>query len=49
MFNLEMFDIDVEGFDLVCGEVWSWLMEYVLFNGFGFGGVNVSLLFWCWV
>ncbi|MCQ9874609.1 beta-ketoacyl-ACP synthase II [Pseudomonas aeruginosa] len=47
--NLETPDTDAEGLDLVRGEARSWPMEHALSNGFGFGGVNASLLFRRWV
>ncbi|MGV8375064.1 beta-ketoacyl synthase N-terminal-like domain-containing protein [Pseudomonas aeruginosa] len=47
--NLETPDTDAEGLDLVRGEARRWPMEHALSNGFGFGGVNASLLFRRWV
>ncbi|MBA5101978.1 beta-ketoacyl-ACP synthase II, partial [Pseudomonas aeruginosa] len=47
--NLETPDTDAEGLDLVRGEAQRWPMEHALSNGFGFGGVNASLLFRRWV
>ncbi|RPQ86621.1 beta-ketoacyl-ACP synthase II [Pseudomonas aeruginosa] len=47
--NLETPDTDAEGLNLVRGEARRWPMEHALSNGFGFGGVNASLLFRRWV
>ncbi|MBT8766588.1 beta-ketoacyl-ACP synthase II [Metapseudomonas boanensis] len=49
-FNLNCHkpDEDAEGVDLVLGEPRSMPMEYALCNGFGFGGVNASLLLKVW-
>ncbi|MCR1762891.1 beta-ketoacyl-ACP synthase II, partial [Pseudomonas aeruginosa] len=47
--NLERPDTDAEGLDLVRGEARRWPMAHALSNGFGFGGVNASLLFRRWV
>lgn len=48
MLNLYYFDEEVVGFNLVVLQVCLQKMCYVLLNGFGFGGVNVSLLLKCW-
>ena len=37
-----------EGLDLVHGEARQMPMAYALSNGFGFGGVNASVLFRRW-
>ncbi|EIK95608.1 3-oxoacyl-(acyl carrier protein) synthase II [Pseudomonas sp. M47T1] len=46
--NLENPDEAAEGLDLVRGEARPMAMEYALSNGFGFGGVNASVLFKRW-
>lgn len=47
--NLHTPDSAAEGLDLVHGEARWMPMEYALSNGFGFGGVNASVLFRRWV
>ena len=47
--NLHTPDSAAEGLDLVYGETRHIPMEYALSNGFGFGGVNASVLFRRWV
>lgn len=47
--NLQTPDSAAEGLDLVHGEARQMPMEYALSNGFGFGGVNASVLFRRWV
>ncbi|WP_095165293.1 beta-ketoacyl-ACP synthase II [Pseudomonas sp. Irchel 3H3] len=47
--NLHTPDSAAEGLDLVYGEARHMPMEYALSNGFGFGGVNASVLFRRWV
>lgn len=42
--NLEQPDPLCEGMDLVVGQARPMAIEHVLLNGFGFGGVNASLL-----
>lgn len=46
--NLTDPDPEAEGLDLVGPEARKSDVEYVLSNGFGFGGVNASLIFRCW-
>lgn len=46
--NLDNPDSAAEGLDLVRGEARKVAMEYALSNGFGFGGVNASVLFKLW-
>lgn len=46
--NLHTPDSAAEGLDLVHGEARQMPMEYALSNGFGFGGVNASVLFRRW-
>ncbi|WP_025129930.1 beta-ketoacyl-ACP synthase II [Pseudomonas sp. PH1b] len=46
--NLENPDSAAEGLDLVRGEARKTPMDYALSNGFGFGGVNASVLFKRW-
>ncbi|QZI73176.1 beta-ketoacyl-ACP synthase II [Pseudomonas protegens] len=46
--NLDNPDSAAEGLDLVRGEARKVAMEYALSNGFGFGGVNASVLFKRW-
>lgn len=43
--NLVTPDPAAEGLDLVAGEARSMAIERVLSNGFGFGGVNASVVF----
>ena len=47
--NLQDADSAADGLDLVRGEARYMPMEYALSNGFGFGGVNASVLFRRWV
>lgn len=47
--NLQDADSAADGLDLVRGEARNMPMEYALSNGFGFGGVNASVLFRRWV
>lgn len=47
--NLQVADSAASGLDLVRGEARHMPMEYALSNGFGFGGVNASVLFRRWV
>lgn len=46
--NLDNPDSAAEGLDLVRGKARKVAMEYALSNGFGFGGVNASVLFKRW-
>ena len=46
--NLDHPDAAAEGIDLVRGAARPMAMEHVLSNGFGFGGVNASVLFRAW-
>ena len=46
--NLEQPDPMAEGLDIVHGQAREASIEYALSNGFGFGGVNASLLFRRW-
>jgi 3-oxoacyl-[acyl-carrier-protein] synthase II len=46
--NLEHPDEAAGGVDLVSGTARPMKMEHVLSNGFGFGGVNASVLFRAW-
>lgn len=46
--NLDHPDAAAEGIDLVRGAARPMAMEYALSNGFGFGGVNASVLFRAW-
>jgi len=46
--NLETPDSAAAGLDLVSGQARPWPMVYALSNGFGFGGVNASVLFKRW-
>ena len=46
--NLEHPDEQAEGIDLVRGEPRSIDCEYAISNGFGFGGVNASVIFKRW-
>jgi 3-oxoacyl-[acyl-carrier-protein] synthase II len=41
-------DAEAEGIDLVAKTARPMAMEHVLSNGFGFGGVNASVLFRAW-
>jgi 3-oxoacyl-[acyl-carrier-protein] synthase II len=47
--NLQTPDSAAEGLDLVHGKARQMPMEYALSNGFGFGGVNASVLFRRWI
>ncbi|MFJ2362664.1 beta-ketoacyl-ACP synthase II [Pseudomonas sp. NPDC087697] len=47
--NLEHPDAAAEGLDLIRGQARQLPMDYALSNGFGFGGVNASVLFRRWV
>ena len=46
--NLDNPDALAEGLDLLRGEARPMAIEYALSNGFGFGGVNASVLFRRW-
>jgi 3-oxoacyl-[acyl-carrier-protein] synthase II len=46
--NLVHPDVAAEGVDLVSGEARPMAMEHAISNGFGFGGVNASLVFRRW-
>ncbi|KAF1057199.1 MAG: 3-oxoacyl-[acyl-carrier-protein] synthase 2 [Pseudomonas citronellolis] len=46
--NLETPDADAAGFNIVHGQPQRLAMEYALSNGFGFGGVNASVLLRRW-
>ncbi|PMR69001.1 beta-ketoacyl-ACP synthase II [Halomonas heilongjiangensis] len=46
--NLENPDPAAEGLDLVRGTARRLSMEHAISNGFGFGGVNASVIFRCW-
>ena len=46
--NLEVPDEDAVGVDIVSGKARPMAIEYALSNGFGFGGVNASVLFKRW-
>ncbi|CAI8746659.1 beta-ketoacyl-ACP synthase II [Pseudomonas zeae] len=46
--NLDNPDPSSEGVDIVHGQARSMPIEYALSNGFGFGGVNASVLFKRW-
>ena len=46
--NLENPDPAAEGVDLVRGTARRLPMEHAISNGFGFGGVNASVIFRCW-
>lgn len=47
--NLDAPDPAAQGLDLVHGQARPWPMTHALSNGFGFGGVNASVLFKRWV
>lgn len=47
--NLESPDAAAEGLNLIRGRAQHLPMEYALSNGFGFGGVNASVLFRRWI
>lgn len=44
-FNLEHPDAAADGIDLVAGNARPMALEYAMSNGFGFGGVNASIIF----
>jgi 3-oxoacyl-[acyl-carrier-protein] synthase II len=46
--NLENSDAAAEGVDLVSREPRRMMMEHAISNGFGFGGVNASVIFRRW-
>ena len=46
--NLDNPDAAAEGLDIVHGQARPMEIEYALSNGFGFGGVNASVLFKRW-
>lgn len=46
--NLTHKDPTAEGVDIVSGEARKMSLEYAISNGFGFGGVNASVLFKRW-
>jgi 3-oxoacyl-[acyl-carrier-protein] synthase II len=46
--NLETADPAAEGIDIVRGKARAMQIEHALSNGFGFGGVNASVLFRRW-
>ncbi|KAJ10239.1 beta-ketoacyl-ACP synthase II [Pseudomonas aeruginosa] len=46
--NLDDPDPAANGFNLIRNQSKAWEMEYALSNGFGFGGVNASVLFKRW-
>lgn len=46
--NLDCPDLAADGLDLIRGKARAISMEYALSNGFGFGGVNASVLFRRW-
>lgn len=46
--NLETGDAAAEGVDLVAREPRRMAMEHAISNGFGFGGVNASVIFRRW-
>ena len=46
--NLETPDPAADGIDFVAGEARRMAMDYAISNGFGFGGVNASVLFRRW-
>lgn len=43
--NLENRDVEAEGVDIVSGKPRALKINYAMSNGFGFGGVNASILF----
>jgi len=47
--NLQTPDAAAEGLNLIRGQAQHLPMEYALSNGFGFGGVNASVLFRRWI
>jgi 3-oxoacyl-[acyl-carrier-protein] synthase II len=46
--NLENGDPAAEGVDLICREARRMTIEHAISNGFGFGGVNASVIFRRW-
>ena len=46
--NLETLDPEADGMDVVAGKARPLEMEYAISNGFGFGGVNASVLLRRW-
>ncbi|WDZ79704.1 beta-ketoacyl-ACP synthase II (plasmid) [Ensifer adhaerens] len=46
--NLETPDPAADGIDIVCGAARKMPLDYAISNGFGFGGVNASLIFRRW-
>ncbi|MDF2118420.1 beta-ketoacyl-ACP synthase II [Roseiarcaceae bacterium H3SJ34-1] len=46
--NLETLDPEADGMDVVAGAARPLQMEYAISNGFGFGGVNASVLLRRW-
>jgi 3-oxoacyl-[acyl-carrier-protein] synthase II len=46
--NLENVDAAADGVDLVSREARRMTMEHAISNGFGFGGVNASIIFRRW-
>lgn len=46
--NLENPDIASEGVDIVSGASRKMVIEHAMSNGFGFGGVNASVIFRQW-
>ena len=46
--NLENVDPAAEGIDIVAGEARRMTIEHAISNGFGFGGVNASVIFRRW-
>lgn len=46
--NLEHPDAAADGIDFIAGEARKMPIEHVLSNGFGFGGVNASVIFRAW-
>lgn len=46
--NFEVADEAVGDIDIVSGEARAMAMEYAMSNGFGFGGVNASIIFRRW-
>lgn len=47
--NLETLDPAAEGIDFVTGQARAMAFDHAISNGFGFGGVNASVLFRRWV
>lgn len=47
--NLEHPDSMSQGLDLVAGDARAWPMQHAMLNGFGFGGVNASLILKRWM